>query len=197
MESVPAKPDREALADLVAAIDEAVESQDPREICRGVERALQDAIAAGTDLLPPAYLEPAGDHYARRLLHRDPAGRYTMIAMTWGPGQGTPLHDHGDSWGTVCVYTGRVRVTPYDLLATPAGEGGAWRFRPNKAIDAGRGAADSVIPPADFHTIENPFETTAISIHVYKGEMGTAGIYLPAGEEGEYRHETKALSYDA
>lgn len=53
-----------------------------------------------------------------------------------------------------------------------------------------------MIPPCDYHTIENPFEETAISIHVYKGEMETAGIYLPEAESGTYRREVKSLGYD-
>ena len=39
--------------------------------------------------LPPALVVPRADSYARRLLHQDPAGRYTAVVMTWGPGQST------------------------------------------------------------------------------------------------------------
>jgi predicted metal-dependent enzyme (double-stranded beta helix superfamily) len=104
------------------------------------------------------------------------------------------LHDHGDAWGSICVYTGRVRVTPYELAGSSSRN--IWRFRPGDHIDAGRGATSLVIPPHDCHTIENPFGETAISIHVYKGEMETAGIYLPLEESGIYRREVKTLSYD-
>ena len=46
--------------------------------------------------------------YGRRLLHRDPRGRYTVVVMTWGPGQGTPIHDHANLWCVECVYRGNV-----------------------------------------------------------------------------------------
>lgn len=38
------------------------------------------------------------DTYARRLLYADPAGRYSVVVMTWGAGQSTPIHDHAGVW---------------------------------------------------------------------------------------------------
>ena len=55
--------------------------------------------------------------YARRLLHRDPAGRYTAIVMTWGPGQGTAVHDHGGLWCVEGVVDGEIAVTQYRRAA--------------------------------------------------------------------------------
>ena len=36
--------------------------------------------------------------------------------MTWGPGQGTPLHDHAGMWCVEGVLEGRIEVARYDLL---------------------------------------------------------------------------------
>lgn len=188
------KTDGALLARLIDDLNRAVEANDDETICRRVEGALRGVIGAGGDLVPEACHEAPDDHYARRLLHCDPRGRYTVLAMTWGPGQGTPLHDHGDAWGSICVCEGRIRVTPYELAGPPARD--IWRFRAGDPIDAGRGATSSVVPPGDHHTIANPFGETAISIHVYKGEMESAGIYLPLETSGTYRREVKHLSYD-
>ena len=183
------------LEDLVRRLDEAVEAGDEKTTCRGVEVALKAMVDGGGELAPSRCFEERSDHYARRLLHADPQSRYTVIAMTWGPGQGTPLHDHGGSWGSVCVYRGIVRVTPYEPLGEPDGD--VWQFRKDASIDAGRGGISSVIPPDDYHTIENPFDEAAVSIHVYRGEMQTAGCFLPTDVPGTYRRELKVLSYDA
>lgn len=182
------------LADLVQRLDRAVEAESFAAIVAAVEQELSASIAAGAELTPAAFLDPVADHYARRLLHPDPAGRYTVICMTWGPGQGTPLHDHGDSWGTVGVYRGRVRATPYSLRGET--DDGLWHFLPGGGIDAGVGTAASVIPPVDHHTIENPFDHTAVSVHVYRGRMETCGIYLPTDRPDHYRRELKTLAFD-
>ena len=59
-----------------------------------VKAVLIDALQNGTLRLPERFTTPRTESYARRLLHRDPRGDYTMVVMTWGPGQKTALHDH-------------------------------------------------------------------------------------------------------
>ena len=121
-------------------LDAAVECGEYDPICRAIETALSDAIEAGGPLIPEGFDRVAEGHYARRLLHPDPAGRYTVICMTWGPSQGTPLHDHGDSWGSVGVYRGRIRVTPYEIDEAGAADG-LWQFTAGGPVEATRGAA--------------------------------------------------------
>ena len=71
---------------------------------------------------PTLFRQPRPDSYARRLLHRDPLGRYTAIVMTWGPGQGTPVHDHGGLWCVEGVVEGQIAVTQYDVTPDRSGE---------------------------------------------------------------------------
>ena len=40
--------------------------------------------------------------------------------MTWGPGQGTPVHDHGGLWCVEGVVEGQIAVTRYDVQPQPA-----------------------------------------------------------------------------
>lgn len=187
--------DLPALARLVGRLDDAVECGEFDAICRAIETALSGAIDAGDTLIPDGFGRVAHGHYARRLLHPDPDGRYTVICMTWGAGQGTPLHDHGDSWGSVGVYRGRIRVTPYEV-EREGPEDGLWEFSAGAPVEASPGAAASVVPPTDHHVIENPFDDTAISIHVYRGRMETCGVYLPTDTPGTYRREQKTLVFD-
>src|SRR6187399_2505751 len=101
--------------EFIRRLDEAVITRDDESRCLNVKQVLIDAVSGSGLTLPAPYLEPIPERYARRLLHRDPQGRYTVIAMVWGKGQGTPLHDHAGIWCVECVYQGRIAVTSYSV----------------------------------------------------------------------------------
>ncbi len=178
--------------DLVRRLDEAVGHDDPDALCRNVKRVLAEVVKSGEEFLDAPFLEPAPDRYARRLLHRDPAGRYTAVVMVWDHGQGTPLHDHAGMWCVECVYRGRIRVTSFDLETDPEAE--RLQFTPESVALAGKGEAGHLIPPFEYHMIENPDATPAITIHVYGGEMTRCNAFFPL-EGGGYRREVRTLSY--
>lgn len=181
------------IGELIHRLDQAVAAVDDETLCRNVKQVLSDAIADQGAFLDPAFLVPAPDRYARRLLHRDPAGRYTVVIMVWDRGQGTPLHDHSGMWCVESVYQGRIRVTSYDLEGTLDED--PLRFAAESVILAGRGESGHLIPPFEYHTLENAEDTPAVTIHVYGGEMTTCSAFFPV--EGGYRRELRPLSYTA
>jgi hypothetical protein len=79
--------------EMVRQLDEAMTPRDDAGRCRAVKHVLEETFAAGTEFLDARFLVPNTERYARRLVHRDPDNRYTVIAMVWNVGQGTPLHD--------------------------------------------------------------------------------------------------------
>lgn len=177
------------VAELIRRLDRAVDESDLDALCEGVKTALIDAVAPGAELLPPAFLAPSAERYARRLLHMDPAGRYSVVVMVWGPGQATPLHDHAGQWCVECVYRGRIHVASYDVDA-PAPDG-ALRFKRVADVTAAVSSAGSLIPPYEYHTIRNPDGAPAVTIHVYRGEMTWFNAFLPAaGGYERVRRET-------
>ena len=182
------------VSDLIRRLDQAVDVDDPHRLCANVKSVLCDAVGSGEEFLDASFLATAPDRYARRLLHRDPGGRYTVVVMVWDRGQGTPLHDHAGMWCVECVYRGRIRVTSFDLEGSPTAE--ALRFVPESVALAGKGEAGHLIPPFEYHMIENPDETPAVTIHVYGGEMTSCTAFFPL-EGGGYRREIRALSYTA
>ncbi len=182
------------VAALIHRLDQAVDTDDLRVLCLNVKQVLSDVILSGDDFLDPPFVHPAPDRYARRLLHRDPRGRYTAVVMVWGCGQGTPLHDHAGMWCVECVYRGRIRVTSFDLEGSPAAA--VVRFTPESVVLAGKGEAGHLIPPFEYHMIENPDAAPAVTIHVYGGEMTSCTAYFPL-DGGGYRRETRPLSYTA
>ena len=180
--------------ELIRRLDEAVATRDDESRCLNVKKVLIDAVTGGHMTLPAAFLAPAPDRYARRLLHRDPQGRYTVIAMVWGKDQGTPLHDHAGIWCVECVYQGRITVTSSAVRGgNPAP--GVLQFEQEKQIVAGPGDAGALIPPFEYHVIANADPTPSVTIHVYGGEMDHCHIFSPVA--GGHRREYRELSYTA
>jgi predicted metal-dependent enzyme (double-stranded beta helix superfamily) len=180
-------------AELIGMLDGAMSAQDSEGRCQNVKRVLECAIGPGADFVHQRFLAPAPERYARRLMHRDPAGRYTLLAMVWGVGQGTPLHDHAGMWCVECVYRGRIRVTSYSPIGPDTAP--VIRFRRETELLAGIGEAGALIPPFDFHTIENADATPSVTLHVYGGEMDWCYAFLPV--DGGYRRERRSLAYTA
>ena len=180
------------VSDLLRRLDLAVATDDVNLLCRNVKRALADIVSSAQEFLEPSFLRTAPDRYARRLLHRDPAGRYSVVVMVWDRGQGTPLHDHSGMWCVECVYRGRIRVTSFDRVGDPGAE--PMRFVPETVILAGKGEAGHLIPPFEYHMIDNPDETPAVTIHVYGGEMTYCHVFEPEGAGG-YRRKYRELTY--
>jgi 3-mercaptopropionate dioxygenase len=173
-------------------LDAAVAAPDVDTIAHQIKGILQDTLRCQGLSLPQRFHTSLPETYARRLLHRDPDGRYTVVVMTWGPGQKTALHDHAGIWCVECVVDGEMEITQYDLLSN---EGGRYRFREQNRIAASRGAAGCLIPPFEYHVLANARpDRSSITMHVYGGEMDHCHVFEPHGD-GVYRRVTRSLSY--
>ena len=156
-----------------------------------VKAVLIDSMQHGALDLPASLTAPRPDTYARRLLHRDPSGQYTMVVMAWGPGQKTALHDHAGIWCVECVVDGYMEVAQYDLVSE---RDGAFRFEQRHRVVAGRGTAGCLIPPFEYHTLGNAAPTPSVTLHVYGGEMDHCHVFEPAAD-GSYKRVRKDLRY--
>lgn len=180
--------------ELVRRLDLACVAPDDEGRCRNVKKVLTEMLGSGTPFLDPRYLQPTPNVYARRLLHRDPQGRYTAVVMVWDKGQGTPLHDHAGMWCVECVYTGKIRVTSYSVHGGNP-ETGIVQFQKETVIHAGPGEAGALIPPFEYHVLENAIDTPAITLHVYGGEMTYCHTFTPV--DGGWKRGYRELSYSA
>ena len=179
---------------LLAAIDGAVCLADPPLITHALQKVLREAIIDPLIELPACVRRPVDGHYARRELHRSPTLGYSVIAMCWGPGQGTPLHDHDAMWCVEGVWQGELIVTPYALLER---QGDRHRFAAQEALYGYRGSAGSLIPPHEYHTLRNASETdVAVSVHVYQGVMERSAVFDPL-YDGWYQRRVKMMETDA
>ena len=180
-----------ASGDIRTRLDAVIHSETSAGVPELVKAVLIDSMQNGTLDIPAALKAPRRDTYARRLLHRDPAGDYTMVVMTWGPGQKTALHDHAGIWCVECVVEGNIEVAQFDLISNADD---AFRFEERKRVVAGRGSAGCLIPPFEYHTIGNAATTASVTLHVYGGEMDHCHVFEPAAD-GSYRRVRKDLRY--
>lgn len=161
---------------------------------RGVKSVLCALIEQQAIQLPTAYKTPVAGTYARRLVHRDPELGYSVLAMAWGPGQGTPLHDHSGMWCVEAVVEGQIEVCQFRMTERA---GSRFRFEPEDRVVAGIGSAGRLIPPFEYHTIANALpDATSITLHVYGGEMQECSIFDPRAE-GWWERSTRRLAYTA
>ncbi len=132
--------------------------------------ALSDAL--GETLRAPAWLRPehrVGDptRYMRHVLYVDPDGSFVITAITWLPGQVSPLHGH-QVWCMFGVAEGELTEERFslDLLAT-----GTALYR----------AGEAPAPDLDgrtVHRVSNRGTRPLVSLHLYgvAAERLTTGI---------------------
>ncbi len=178
---------------LIASIDAAVSLGDDTAVVQALRSDLCRMMRERSVELPACVLEPVQGHYARREIYISPSHGYGVIAMTWGPGQGTPIHDHDGLWCVEGVWHGQLEITQYDLTER---KGERYRFTEVGSLIAGTGSAGSLIPPHEYHTIRNASDTdAAVSLHIYQRAMTCCGIFNDIGD-GWHMHSNKQLQLD-
>ncbi|MCD9088479.1 cysteine dioxygenase family protein [Stenotrophomonas sp. SY1] len=189
-------PDFPGRQHLLDGIDHAVCATDAATTVSRVQQVLERAINDPRISLPASVHAPVSEHYARRELYRSPTHGYSIIAMTWGPAQGTPLHDHDGLWCVEGVWRGALDITPYQLVER---EGEQFRFAARQCLHGCRGSAGNLIPPDEFHTLHNArSDDIAVSVHVYQRLMQRSHIFEPLPEKPQwYQRQTRCLALDA
>lgn len=140
---------------LGAALDEA--GSDP---ARRAAALLQPWLGR-EDFLGGCDCSPRADRYARRLIHADPRGRFSVLALVWSPGQASPVHAH-HTWCALGVHCGALQESFFDLpslQATPALNGTLLRTAGSCSHADAR--------PDLIHRIANACDGAAVSVHVY------------------------------
>ena len=155
-------------ADLLAALRRAVRQRtDWDQTSRRVARALGRHLP-GPEILSAA--ERAGDPaaYQSRLMHAEPDGSFSVVALVWRPGQTTPIHDHV-TWCVIGVLQGAEYEELFALR-----EGGT--VLEEVGTNAGApGDVSGFAPPGDIHRVRNRGTEVAISLHVYGADISRLG----------------------
>jgi predicted metal-dependent enzyme (double-stranded beta helix superfamily) len=160
---------------------------DPRPLaafCRAVEQAVArfggseqaadeaarslPALLADDRWLAGPWQQADPQSYQQHPLYIDPAERFSVVSFVWGPGQFTPIHDHG-VWGAIGMLRGAEQAQRFRQTASSRLEpaGGSRLMRP--------GDIDLLKPSeGDIHRVANALaDRVSISIHVYGANIGT------------------------
>lgn len=168
-----------------------VKFESPMDQARATAERLGRLLAEGASI-EDYFTRLCPDHYARYKVYKHPDDRFCIVAMVWGPGQGTGLHDHGGIWCVEGVYRGRMHIQRYELDGV---EGDLHRFHPTDDLSAGVGEVGNLVPPSEYHVMENTGTTSAISLHVYGHELKTIRKFDPVGD-GLFKSRQVSLCYD-
>lgn len=144
--------------------------------------SLLSELVARDDWLPDAFAQPHPEYYQQFLLHCDPLERFSIVSFVWGPGQRTPIHDHG-VWGWIGMLRGAEKARHYGFDEHR-------NFGPlDDFVTLNPGEVDFVSPETqDIHLVENALpEQVSISIHIYGANIGavrrrvfdTSGVARP------------------
>jgi predicted metal-dependent enzyme (double-stranded beta helix superfamily) len=181
-----------AIDRLLRRLDDVVKQKDVGRVTDQVKHELMQASRDIEASLPELFRTPSPDCYARRLVHSNDELGYTVVAMTWGPGQGTPLHDHAGTWCVECVVQGELDVTQYDVVER---DGPRFRFSRQTSIRATVGDAGCLIPPFEYHVLNNARrDAVAVTLHVYGGKMDHCHAYVPE-DNGWWAQARRSLTY--
>jgi predicted metal-dependent enzyme (double-stranded beta helix superfamily) len=119
----------------------------------------------------------AGDpeSYRSHVLHSEPDGSFSIVALVWRPGQVTRIHDHV----TWCVF-GVIQGIESEEQFTLDENSGC-------LVEAGytvseAGDVSGFAPPGDIHRVRNAGDRVAISIHIYGTDVSRIG----SGARHEY-----------
>lgn len=152
-----------ALARFVSDVERSI-GLDETELLARVVPAMKELVARD-DWLPAQYAKPHPQYYQQYLLHADPAGRFSVVSFVWGPGQRTPIHDHG-TWGVIGMLRGAEVGQAFEVQDGQIRPGAEERLNPGET---------AVVSPAlgDIHVVRNAYEDrVSISIHVYGVDIG-------------------------
>ena len=137
------------------------------------------------EVLTPAQRVGHPKRYRQHVLHVEPDGCFSIVALVWLPGQETPIHDHV-SWCVVGVVEG---VEYETLFALRQGQGETYLVElgtsENKA-----GSVCGFVPPGDIHRVRNVCSSTAISIHIYGADISRLGSSIRRSYGLDIRPET-------
>jgi 3-mercaptopropionate dioxygenase len=122
----------------------------------------------GPDVLRLDQRQGEAARYRSHVLHSEPDGSFSIVALVWRPGQMTRVHDHV----TWCVF-GVVQGNEFEEVFTLHETGTS--LLPAGTSVSSAGDVTGFAPPGDIHRVRNIGREVAISIHVYGTDVTRIG----------------------
>ncbi|WP_405060156.1 cysteine dioxygenase family protein [Kribbella sp. NBC_01505] len=130
--------------------------------------ALAGKVPAAPVVLRQVPAPARGGDDRSHVLHVEPDGSYSVVALISRPGQATSIHDH-TTWCVVAVVAGveceeRFRLT----------DDGRALF-PMETRNDPPGTVSGFAPPGDIHRVTNAGTSVGISLHIYGTDICRIG----------------------
>lgn len=132
-----------------------------------VARVLEDWLATNPTV-PGQYRRSDPDNYVQHVVHAEPDGSFSVVALVWLPGQRTNIHDHV-SWCVTGVCEGEEREERYELRGDDS------CVVPVAEVTNPVGTVCGFAPPGDIHRVRNSGDALTISLHVYGADISELG----------------------
>lgn len=135
---------------------------------------LASRLQLDSALLAP-HIQFSEEGYARNVLYRD--STFEAICLCWLPGQGTPVHNHGRSFGVVLPWEGHLACTGFRRLDDGSVPGVAALEATSLTLAApGSIVMDRV---GSIHRLSNPpgSGSSAVSLHFYAGPLDWMEVF--------------------
>jgi len=177
-----------SLNDLISAVRTLVRSEgDAKRVGRAVADLLQPYLHC-ENFLSPEQLEPDEIKYRQHILHVEPDGSFSIVALVWLPGQATPIHDHV-SWCVVGVHRGEEHETVYEMSG---GESDPHLVARGQNVSRA-GTVVALVPPGDIHRVANNGRDLAVSLHIYGADISVLGSSIRRRYDLEVRPAQPSL----
>ena len=177
-----------SLGRLISAVRAVVNAEtDAKRIGRAVADLLQPYLHFD-GFLTAEQLEPDEIKYRQHILHVEPDGSFSIVALVWLPGQATPIHDHV-SWCVVGVHRGEEHETVYEIAG---GENDPHLVVSGRTVSPA-GTAVALVPPGDIHHVANNGRELAVSLHIYGADISVLGSSIRRRYDLEVRPGNRPL----
>jgi predicted metal-dependent enzyme (double-stranded beta helix superfamily) len=161
---------RSGLDHLVSGLREQVlKPADPADTAQRVRTVLEERLP-GPGILSAQELVGDPEGYQQHVLHIEPDGAFSVVALVWRPQQQTPIHDHV-SWCVVGVVQGTESEEIFELRE----HDGAPVLVRSTSVRNPAGSVCAFSPPGDIHCVRNCGDSIAVSLHVYGADIGRLG----------------------
>ena len=108
------------------------------------------------------------DHvYTRNLVFKNES--FEVLLLCWRPGHKAPVHGHEGEKCWARIDQGHLKFRNFTLLSK--------KPLALKFLDEIVGGLDYLDGPADIHSVENPFDEDAVSLHVYAKPYDLCDVY--------------------
>lgn len=159
-----------SLTMLIEPVREAVRAELPASETASTVAGQLSRYLSARPTLPEVYRRADPDAYTQHIMHVEPDGTFSIVALVWLPGQCTPVHDHV-SWCVTGVYEGREREERFVLDGT----GETARLLPTEDVVNPAGRVCGFAPPGDIHRVRNCCDALTISFHIYGADIHALG----------------------